>query len=77
MAPNCYGYSSNQKANLQADNLKNHHPVSFLNFISKLVCCMVAKQLLEHFHVHNLENLYQSAFKTGHLTEAVLLSTKK
>ena len=35
-----------------------------------------AKQLLEHIHVHNLDNPYQSAYKTGHSTEAALLSIK-
>ena len=37
---------------------------------------MVAKQLLEHIHIHNLDNPYQSAYKTGHLTETSLLSIK-
>ena len=37
---------------------------------------MVAKQLLEHIHVHNLDNPYQSACKTGHSTETSLLSIK-
>ena len=50
--------------------------VSGLSFISKLVEQAVAKQLLEHIHVHNLDNLYQSAYKTGHSTETVLLSIK-
>ena len=33
---------------------------------------MVAKQLLEHIHVHNLDNPYQSAYKAGHSTETAL-----
>ena len=37
---------------------------------------MVAKQLLEHIHVHNVDNPYQSAYKTGHMTETALLSIK-
>ena len=44
--------------------------------MSKLVECVVAKQLLEHIHVHSLDNPYQSAYKTGHLTETALLSIK-
>ena len=39
--------------------------------------CVVAKKLLEHIHVHNLNNQYQSAYKTGVLTETALLSHKK
>ena len=42
-----------KKANLLADDLKNYRPVSGLSFISKLVERVVAKQLLEHIHVHN------------------------
>ena len=37
---------------------------------------MVAKQLLEHIHVYNLDNLYQLAYKAGHSTETALLSIK-
>ena len=37
---------------------------------------MVAKQLVEHIHVHNLDNPYQSAYKTGHSTETALLFIK-
>ena len=37
---------------------------------------MVVKQLLEHIHVHDLENPYQSAYKAGHSTEIALLSIK-
>ena len=43
-----------KKPNLPSDDLKNYRPVSGLSFISKLVECVVAKQLLEHIHVHNL-----------------------
>ena len=35
-------------------------PVSGLSFISKLIERVFTKQLLEHFHVHNLDNPYQS-----------------
>ena len=37
---------------------------------------MVARQLLEHIHVNNLDNAYQSAYKAGHSTETALLSIK-
>ena len=55
------------KPNLASDDLKNYRPKSGLSFISKLVEHVVAKQLLEHTHIHNLDNLYQSAYKTSQL----------
>ena len=65
-----------KKATLPADDFKNYRPASGLSFISKLVERVVAKQLLEHIHVHSLDNPYQSAYKTGHSTETALLSIK-
>ena len=65
-----------KKPNLLSDDLKNYRPVSGLSFISKLVECVVAKKLLEHIHVHNLDNPYQLAYKAGHSTETALLSIK-
>ena len=50
-----------KNASHPSDDLKNYHPVSGLSFLSKLVERVVAKQLLEHIHVHNLDNPYQSA----------------
>ena len=52
-----------KKSNLPSNDLKNYRPVSGLSFISKLVERVVAKQLLEHIHVHNLDNPFQSAYK--------------
>ena len=65
-----------KKANFPSDNLKNYRPVTGFSLISKLVECVVVKQLLEHIHVDNLDNLYQSAYKAGHSTETALLSIK-
>ena len=65
-----------KKGTLPADDFKNNHPVSGLSFMSKLVERVVAKQLLEYIHVQNLDNPYQSAYKTGHSTETALLSIK-
>ena len=47
-----------ENANLPSGDL-NYRPVSGLSFISKLVERMVAEQLLEHIHVHNLDNPHQ------------------
>ena len=66
-----------KKPNLPSDDLKSYRPVSGLSLLSKLVECVVARQLLGHIHMHNLDNLYQTAYKAGHSTETVLLSIKK
>ena len=50
--------------------------MSGLSFISKLVECVVAKQLVDHIHRHGLDNSYQSAHMSGHSTETALLSIK-
>ena len=66
-----------KKTNPPSDDLKNYRPVSGLSFISKLVQPVVAKQLLEHIHVHSLDNPYQLAYKAGRSTETALLCIKK
>ena len=65
-----------KKASLPAEDLKNYRLVSGLSFISKLVECVVAKQLVDHIHGHGLDNSYQSAYKSGHSTETALLFIK-
>ena len=59
-----------KRASLLADGLKNYCPVSGLSFISKLVECVVFKQLLENIKPDHF------AYNTGHSTETALLSTK-
>ena len=63
-------------SSLPVEDLKNYCPVSGLSFISKLVERVVAKQLVDHIHQHDLDNSYQSAYKPGHSTETALLSIK-
>ena len=65
-----------KKSSLPADELKSYRPVSGLSFMSKLVERVVAKQLTEHIHAHNLDNAFQSAYKAGNSTETALLSMK-
>ena len=65
-----------KKASLPVEDLKNYRPVSGLSFISKLVECVVAKQLVDHIHRQALDNSYQSAYKSGHSTKTALLSIK-
>ena len=65
-----------KKASLHVEDLKNYRPVSGFSFISKLVECVVAKQVVDHIHWQGLDNSYQSAYKSGHSTETALLSIK-
>ena len=65
-----------KKASLPVEDLKNYRPVSGLSFISKLVKCVVAKQLVDHIHRHDLDNSYQSVYKPGRSTDTALLSIK-
>ena len=65
-----------KKASLPIEDLKNYRPASGLSFISKLVERVVAKQLVDHIHQHDLDNSYQSVYKPGHSTETALLSIK-
>ena len=65
-----------KKPNLPSDNLTNYHPVSGLSFISKRVEHVVAEQLLEHIHVHNLDNPYQTSYKPDHSTETAQVCLK-
>ena len=58
------------------DELKNYRPASGLSFISKLVERVVVSQLNDHVTSNGLENVSQSAYKQGHLTETALLSIK-
>ena len=62
-----------KKASLPVEDLKNCQ-VSGFSFISKLVECVVAKQLADHIHEHDMDNSYQSAYKPGHSTERALIS---
>ena len=54
-----------KKASLPTDDPKNYWPVSRLSFMSKLVECVIANQLLEHIYTHDYS--YQSAYKIAHL----------
>ena len=65
-----------KKAYLPVEDWKNYRPASGRSLISKLVERVVAKQLVDHIHLHGFNKLYQSAYKSGHSTETALLSIK-
>ena len=52
---------------------KNFRPVSNLTFISKLIERVVEKQLNNHIEKNSLDEHLQSAYKSKHSTETVLL----
>ena len=65
-----------KKASLPNEDLQNYRPVSGLCFMSKLVEWVVAKQQMQHIYSNNLDNTRQSAYKSGHSMETVLLHIK-
>ena len=53
--------------------MKYYRPVSNLPFLSKILEKLVAKRLETHLRSHRLHDNLQSAYRTGHFTETVLL----
>ena len=65
-----------KKQSLPPDELKNYRPVSNLNYLSKLLERVVARQLKTHIDINSLDNHFQSAYKVGHSTETAVLKIK-
>jgi hypothetical protein len=65
-----------KKRSLDKDDLKNYRPISGLSFISKLVERVVVSQIKSHCKDSKLDNLFQSAYKSGHSTETALVNIK-
>jgi hypothetical protein len=65
-----------KKSTLDKDNLKNYRPVSGLNYVSKVIERVVAEQIKNYLAKNNLDNLNQSAYRSGHSTETPLLKIK-
>ena len=55
---------------------KNYRPVSNLSYISKLVECVVAAQLVTHIERYGVMEAHQSAYPSSHSTETALLKVK-
>ena len=62
-----------KKHNLDPEDLKNYRPGSNLHFISKIIEKIVAQQLEEHISIHSLHDPLQSAYKSSHSTETVII----
>ena len=55
---------------------RNYGPVSDLGYISKLVECVMAAQLVNHIERHGMMEAHQSAYHSSHNMETALLKVK-
>ena len=55
---------------------RNYRPVSNLCYISKLVECVMAAQLVNHIERHGMNEAHQSAYCSSHSMETALLKVK-
>ena len=62
-----------KKASLDLSLLTSYRPISNLSFISKVLECVVARQLTSYLNLNQLMPCYQSAYRWNHSTETVLL----
>ena len=62
-----------KKPSLDSNDFKNYRPISNLRFISKTIEKCVAKQLIQHLHISDLGETYQSAYKRNHSTEMAFI----
>lgn len=65
-----------KKPSLDHNALSSYRPVSNIRFVAKLIEKAVATQLKQHISLHNLDEPYQSAYKTHNSTETALLRVK-
>ena len=66
-----------KKASPPSENLKNYRWVSGLCFISKLIEQFFVKKLRQCIKYNNLDNLKQSAYKSGHSAKTACCISKK
>ena len=62
-----------KKPSLDKNLLKNHRPISNFPFLSKILEKAVLHKLLSHLQENNLSSPFQSAYRSGHSTEPVLV----
>ena len=62
-----------KKLGLDWEMFNNYRPVSNLPFLGKLIERVSAKRLLSHMSLHDLQELFQSAYKEFHSTETSLV----
>ena len=61
-----------KKANLDKYLLSNYRPISNLLYVSKLLDCIAASQLISYLEANNLANPFQSEYKRHHSTGTAL-----
>ena len=64
-----------KKPGLDETDLKNFRPVSYLNFLSKILEKVVLGQVLKHIKGNGFDEVFQSAYKMHHSTETALLKS--
>ena len=62
-----------KKPSLPTDDLNNFRPISYLNFISKILEKVVASRIQSHLSSNSLSSSFQSAYRIFHSTETTLL----
>jgi len=64
-----------KRPGLDKEEMKNYHPISNLPFISKPIEKVVARRIEEHLEHNDLNDIYQSAYRSRHSssTETTLL----
>ena len=65
-----------KKPSCDANVLKNYRPISNIQFLAKVIECIVAGKLKDHLLEHDLNEQFQSAYQRGHSTETALLKVK-
>ena len=62
-----------KKQGLDENDMRNFRPVSNLNFLSKILEKIVLCQIQQHLKANDMEEPFQSAYKSQHSTETALL----
>ena len=65
-----------KKQGMNADELRNHRPVSNLTFISKITEKAAMAQVVDYLECHSLLPRCQSAYRRKHCTETALLKVQ-
>ena len=65
-----------KKPSLPKNSFSSYRPVSNLNYLSKILEKVVAKQIQQHIDGFGLDNPFQSAYKSFHSTESALLTVQ-
>ena len=62
-----------KKPNLDKEIFQNYRPVANLKYLGKVIERVVSSRISDHIHTFNLSDVFQSAYKPFHGTEAALV----